>query len=247
MTLIFGHRGYAAIYPENTMTSFKEALNAGADGLELDVQLSQDGELVVIHDPTVDRTTDGTGAVRELTLDQLKKLNAANHSKTVEFAGIPTLREVMEWLSGTDLLLNIELKNAVYPYKGMEEKVVELIREYHMEERVILSSFNHYSLVYCHRLAPDIETAPLYSDGLYMPWVYAESIRAKSIHPKFRAAPNEIIEQCQQAGIAVRPYTVNRKGDMKRLFKVGCTAFITDDPDLAVRLRKEFDSTQHGE
>ena len=109
MTLIFGHRGYAALYPENTMISFKEALNAGADGIELDVQLSLDGELVVIHDPTVDRTTDGTGSVRELSLEELRKLNAANNSKTVEFAGIPTLREVMEWLSGTNLLLNIEL------------------------------------------------------------------------------------------------------------------------------------------
>ena len=239
MTLIFGHRGYAAVYPENTMISFKEALKAGADGIELDVQLSKDKELVVIHDPTVDRTTDGTGSVRELTLDQLKQLNAAHQSNTVDFAPIPTLRDVMEWLVESDMLLNIELKNAVYPYEGMEEKVIELIREYDMEERVILSSFNHYSLVYCHRLAPDIETAPLYSDGLYMPWVYAESIRAKSIHPKFRAAPNEIIEQCQQAGIAVRPYTVNRKGEMKRLFKVGCAAFITDDPHLAANLREE--------
>lgn len=241
MTLIFGHRGYAALYPENTMISFKEALNAGADGIELDVQLSLDGELVVIHDPTVDRTTDGTGFVRELSLEELRKLNAANNSKTVEFAGIPTLREVMEWLSGTNLLLNIELKNAIYPYEGMEEKVIELIREFGLEDRVILSSFNHYSLVYCYRLAPDIETAPLYSDGLYMPWVYAESIRAKSIHPKFRAAPDGIIKQCQEAGIAVRPYTVNRKGDMKRLFKAGCSAFITDDPDLAIQLRKDYE------
>jgi len=239
VTLIFGHRGYAAVYPENTMISFKEAQKAGADGIELDVQLSRDKELVVIHDPTVDRTTDGSGSVRELTLDQLKQLNAAHQSKTVDFAPIPTLRDVMEWLAGTDLLLNIELKNAVYPYEGMEEKVIDLIREYDMEERVILSSFNHYSLVYCHRLAPDIETAPLYSEGLYMPWVYAESIRAKSIHPKFRAAPNEIIEQCQQAGIAVRPYTVNRKGEMKRLFRVGCSAFITDDPNLAASVRRE--------
>ncbi len=241
MTLIFGHRGYAALYPENTMISFKEALNAGADGIELDVQLSLDGELVVIHDPTVDRTTDGTGSVRELSLEELRKLNAANNSKTVEFAGIPTLREVVEWLSGTNLLLNIELKNAIYPYEGMEEKVIELIREFGLEDRVILSSFNHYSLVYCYRLAPDIETAPLYSDGLYMPWVYAESIRAKSIHPKFRAASDGIIKQCQEAGIAVRPYTVNRKGDMKRLFKAGCSAFITDDPDLAIQLRKDYE------
>lgn len=241
MTLIFGHRGYAALYPENTMISFKEALHAGADGIELDVQLSLDGEIVVIHDTTVDRTTDGTGSVRELSLEDLKKLNAANHSKTVEFAGIPTLREVMQWLSGTNLFLNIELKNEVYPYEGMEEKVIGLIREFGLEDRIILSSFNHYSLVYCYRLAPDIETAPLYSDGLYMPWVYAESIRAKSIHPKLRAAPDEIIKNCQEAGIAVRPYTVNRKGDMKRLLRAGCSAFITDDPDLAVQLRKDLE------
>ena len=240
VTLIFGHRGYAAVYPENTMISFIEAYHAGADGIELDVQLTADGEIVVIHDATVDRTTDAEGYVRDFTLEEIQKCNAANNSKTVEFAGIPTLREVMEWLSTNKLLLNIELKNGVFLYPGMEEKVIEMIREYGMEKRTILSSFNHYSMVYCHRLAPEIETAPLYSDGLYMPWIYASSIKAKGIHPKYKAAPNEVIEESIKAGISVRPYTVNRKSDMKRLFQVGCTAFITDDPDKAVQLRKQY-------
>lgn len=240
MTLIYGHRGYAAHYPENTMISFKEAADAGADGIELDVHFTKDGELVVIHDAKVDRTTDGHGYVQDFTLEDLKKLNAANLSNTIEFAGIPTLREVMDWLKTNHLLLNIELKNIDLPYPGLEESVIGMIREYEMEKRVILSSFNHYSMVYCHRLAPDIETAPLYRDGLYMPWVYASSIRAKGIHPKYKAVPNPLIKECMEAGIAVRPYTVNREPDMRRLLEVGCTAFITDDPAKAVQLRNSL-------
>ena len=240
MTLIFAHRGYSALFPENTMQAFREAEKAGADGIELDVQLTKDGEVVVIHDEKVDRTTNGKGYVKDFTYKDLRKLNAGGQKKKLfsQIEPIPSLVEVLEWMKANNIICNIELKNGVLPYKGLEEKVIALIQSYGLTERVILSSFNHYSLVYCYRLAPEIETAPLFSEGLYMPWVYAQSIGAKSMHPKYTVAPNELIRASLDYGISVRPYTVNKEKDMQRLFTAECSALITDDPAKALRIRK---------
>jgi glycerophosphoryl diester phosphodiesterase len=239
MTQIFAHRGFSAIYPENTMKAFIEAEKAGADGLEVDVQLTRDGEVVVIHDEKVDRTTTGTGFVKDLTFKELRKFDASYKNKRLlRREPIPSFIELLEWLSQNNLICNVELKNGIFPYTGMEEKVISLIRQYNLEDRIIISSFNHYSIVYSYRLAPEIETAPLYSEGIYMPWVYAQSIKAKGIHPKLIAAPNEIILNAMENGIAVRPYTVNKEKDMQRLFEIGCTAFITDDPVKALEIKK---------
>lgn len=241
MTLIFAHRGYSAAYPENTMKAFKEALKAGADGIELDVQLSKDGEVVVIHDEKLDRTTNGSGFVRDFSLLELRNLQANGKKKILfENVHIPTLREVLEWLATNELICNIELKNGVFPYKGMEEKVISLVREYGLSERIIFSSFNHYSLVQCYRIAPEIEIAPLLAEGLYMPWVYAQSICAKGMHPQLLAAPDEIITAAMENGIAVRPYTVNSEVQMRRLFAIRCSAFFTDDPVKAGKVRAEL-------
>lgn len=241
MTLIFAHRGYSAKFPENTMKAFKEAEKAGADGIELDVQFTKDGEIVVIHDEKVDRTTNGNGKVRDFTFEELRKLDASYKNKTLlKKEPIPSLREVLVWLQTNDLLCNIELKSNLDTFMKIEQPVISMIREYGLSERIFISSFNHYSLVYCYRIAPEIEIAPLYAEGLYMPWVYAESIRAKGMHPNHLVAPNEIVKAALDYGIKVRPYTVNKEKDMRRFFEIGCTAFITDDPVKALRIRKEY-------
>lgn len=239
MTLIFAHRGYSALNPENTLKAFVEAEKAGADGVELDVQMTKDGELVVIHDEKIDRTTDGTGYVKDLTYNELKKYNAGHKfKKWFQKTTIPTLQEVFEWMTSNNLHCNIELKNGIIPYIGMEEKVIDLIRRYRLSDRIIISSFNHYSIVYSYRLAPEIETAPLLSESLYMPWIYAQSIQARGIHPKYFRGLEDIFKQSIANGIAVRPYTVNKDPALKRLFALGCSAVITDDPLKAVNLRK---------
>jgi glycerophosphoryl diester phosphodiesterase len=238
MTLILAHRGYAAEYPENTLLAFKEAEKAGADGLELDVQMTKDGELVVIHDEKVDRTTDGNGLVKDYNLNDLKKLDARFKFKTFpKREQIPTLNEVLEWLAGTGMVCNIELKNSIIPYDGMEEKVINMVRAFDLADRVIISSFNHYSIVKSYMLAPEIEIAPLLSDGLYMPWIYAQSIKARGFHPHWRAAPDQIVTASLESGIEVRPYTVNKETELERLFKKNCSAVITDDPSKAKRIR----------
>ncbi|MGE7601303.1 glycerophosphodiester phosphodiesterase [Peribacillus sp. NPDC097675] len=242
MTLIFAHRGSSGTHPENTMLAFKEAARVGADGIEMDVQLSKDGEVVVFHDEKLERITGSSGFVKDRTLKELQNLNAALHFKgKVANERIPTLEELLKWLCNNYLFCNIELKNTFFMYPGLEEKVIRLIREYGMEERIVISSFNHYSLVYCHQLAPEIETAPLYRDGLFMPWVYARAIGGSAIHPSIRSAPDLIIQSSMKAGILVRPYTINKELDMKRLYSLGCSAIITDFPEKAKIIRASFE------
>lgn len=242
MTQVFAHRGYAAAFAENTMTAFKEAEKAGADGIELDVQLTKDGEMVVIHDEKLNRTTNGNGFVKDCSYKEISKLNANKSGGAKE--PIPLLKDVLKWMQGNRLICNIELKNGFFPYEGMEEKVINLVRDYSLEERIIFSSFNHYSIVYCYRLAPEIEIAPLYSGRIFMPWIYAKSIQAKAIHPNYKGLTNDIIRKSIENGISVRPYTINNEEDMKRLFTLNCSAIITDDPVKALQLRKGIERDQ---
>ncbi|MFJ5715606.1 glycerophosphodiester phosphodiesterase [Neobacillus sp. NPDC093127] len=239
MTQIFAHRGYAVTSAENTMGAFVEAEKAGADGIELDVQMTKDGELVVIHDEKVDRTTNGNGFVKDFLYKEIRKLNA--NKKGVKKEPIPALAEVLERMKTNKLLCNIELKNGLFPYEGMEEKVIDLVRKFGLSDRIIISSFNHYSIVYSYRLAPEIETAPLFIEGIYMPWIYSQSIRAKGIHPKHSAMSDKIIVNTMANGIGVRPYTVNKDADMHRFFNINCTAIITDDTVKALRIRKQYE------
>ncbi|MEH7111841.1 glycerophosphodiester phosphodiesterase [Neobacillus niacini] len=239
MTQIFAHRGYSAAYAENTMSAFIEAEKAGADGLELDVQVTKDGEVVVIHDEKVDRTTSGSGYVKNLTFKEIRMFNANKKGEKKEL--IPSLVEVLEWMQTNRLICNIELKNGIFPYEGMEEKVIQLVRKYDLSNRIIISSFNHYSIVLSYRMAPEIETAPLFNERIYMPWVYAQSIRAQGIHPKLSSITEEIIENSLKNGIAVRPYTVNKDADIVKLLKINCSALITDDPVKALKIRKQYE------
>lgn len=241
MTQIFAHRGYSAKYPENTMIAFKEAALAGADGIELDVQLTKDGEIVVIHDDKVDRTTNGTGYVKDFTFKQLRKFDARHKFKTLlKKEKIPALKEVLEWLQSNELHCNIEIKSNPHNYTKIEPMLVQMIHEYHLEDRIIISSFNHYSIIYCYRIDPKIEIAPLIYETLYMPWVYADAIRAKGFHPNYKAAPMELIKEAIDQGMKVRPYTVNQIEDMKKLFEIKCTAFITDQVERAVGEQKKI-------
>ena len=138
---VYAHRGYSGKYPENTMLAFKEAAKTGCDGIELDVQLTKDGKVVVIHDEAVDRTTDGSGKVKDFTYQELARLNAANlYEGKYGFCGIPLFEDYCKWAAGQDLVTNIELKTGVYYYEELEEKTLELVRKYGLEEKVFYES-----------------------------------------------------------------------------------------------------------
>ncbi|WLR43876.1 glycerophosphodiester phosphodiesterase [Bacillus carboniphilus] len=240
MTQILAHRGEAAYFPENTMLAFKEGLKSGADGIELDVQLTKDGEVVVIHDERLERTTNGTGLVKDHSYSEIQRLDASYKFKDLnQKVGIPLLKEVLHlFQSYPDKLLNIELKNGIIDYKGIEEKVIKLVRLYQLEEQVVISSFNHYSLAECNQINPEIETAILYYENLYKPWDYVEKIGAKSIHPYQLSIRSAILEKCLQRNIPVRPFTINDEVTMKKMFKWNVSSIITDDPKKAIKIRK---------
>lgn len=242
VTYIYAHRGASGTHPENTMIAFQQALKDGADGIEMDVHLTKDGVPVVIHDETVDRTTDGNGFVKDFTLGSLKRLSAGSwKSGQFKQETIPTLKEFLDWLCETDLLLNIELKNNIFPYKGMEKVVLDMVMARGLLDRTIFSSFNHGSLLKIHRLNTDAEIAPLFAKPLsFSPRDYCRQLGAKGIHPNFRHVTAQLIDECHDAGLEVRPYTVNLPHFMHRLMTWDVDALITDNPWMAVQLRHQL-------
>lgn len=245
MTQIFAHRGSAGTHPENTMSAFIEAERVGSDGLEFDAQMTKDGEIVVIHDERVDRTTDGHGWVKDFTLKELKQLDAGSHvSKRFRSEKIPTLKELLDWVQGKGLRLNIELKTGLIPYPDLERRVIRMIQSYGLKDRVILSSFNHDSIKRIIAIDPAIETAILFMEGLFEPWKYAKSIGAAGLHCYRKAAVPEMIAGAKKAGVAIRPFTVNDRREIKSFIKAGCTGVFTDFPRKAIRIRDEVNEAE---
>ncbi|KGE19113.1 glycerophosphodiester phosphodiesterase [Paenibacillus wynnii] len=233
----FAHRGASAVCPENTMVAFRRGLELGATGIETDVQMTNDGKLVLIHDEKLERTTTGTGYVKDHTLEELQKLDAGSWFGR-DFGGetLPTLEDLLQLLQGQDIILNIELKNGVFLYPGMEEKVIEAVKAFNMSEQVLLSSFNHYSLAYCKRLAPEIRTGILYMEGLYRPWDYAATIGATALHAYHYAVIPEFVSEAAEHGVDYHPFTVNDPERMKVLLEAGVSGIITDYPDVLAKL-----------
>lgn len=239
MTQIFGHRGASCAAPENTLAAFEKAAEDGADGVELDVHLSSDGQLVVIHDDTVDRTTNGTGTVHNMTFEQIRSLDASMGKQKFSGALIPTLEEVYHLLKPTRLMINVELKeNAWDGGFTVIPKVLELEQKYGMTGRVFYSSFNHYVLREIKNRSVETPVGLLYAAALVDVWHYAAFVPADAIHPLYLTLrdPN-LVPRCHAAGITVRPWTVNEEADLCAMFAAGVDAVITNDPELALRLR----------
>ena len=239
---VFAHRGASHYAPENTLPAFALAAAQGADGIEPDVHLSQDGELVVIHDEELDRTTDGTGLVRDHTLAQLQALCADNHMPGFADARIPTLREVLALVRPTPLLVNIELKTGVLWYEGIEQKALDLVREMGMADRVIWSSFNHYSIETVRQLAPEAETAYLYSDIICGVERYAAAHGVRGLHPGlWNVKMADLLQRYLASGLAVRVWTVDAAADLRWLLAAGADV-ITNDPPLALTVRAALEA-----
>ena len=236
----YAHRGASAYYPENTLTAFEKALELGATGIETDIQMTKDGELILIHDEILTRTTGVKGFVKDFTLKEIKELDAGSWFKE-EFTNerIPTLDEFFDLIVRQDILINLELKSGVVLYPDIEKKVVEKIKAYDLTDRVIISSFNHYSLMDVKRLAPDIKIGLLYNEALYEPWNYAKNMGASALHPIYFAVLPEFVAAAKQEGIIYNPFTVNEERDMKRLIAAGVGGIITDYPDRLATLLSE--------
>ena len=233
-TQVWAHRGASAYAPENTLEAFKLAAGQGADGVELDVQLSRDNELVVAHDETIDRVSNGSGYIKDHTLSELKKLRFNRLFPEYRDASIPTLGEVYELLRPTGLVVNVELKTEIVPYEGIEERVLDLASEMGMGDRVIYSSFHHPSLVKLKMLDPSVNTGRLYSDG----WIDVASYgrytaRVDALHPAlYHMQDPELIPSARSLGLALHVWTVNDEEYMEMLVRQGVEAIITNKPDL---------------
>jgi glycerophosphoryl diester phosphodiesterase len=216
----------------------------GADGVELDVQLSRDGEAVVMHDFTVDHTTDGRGAVRRLTLAQLKELDAGRWFGPA-FAGerVPTLQEVFDAVAHR-LLINVELKSVPGRSRGLEAEVVRLIEDNNLSHRVIVSAFNPLALRRVKKLNPNIPTALLYAPGqplfLRRAWL-APFVPHEYRHPHHTLVDERSLAWYRQKGYRVNTWTVDEPVEMRRLIDLGVDGIMTDHPDrLAAILDARF-------
>jgi glycerophosphoryl diester phosphodiesterase len=235
---LFAHRGDSAEAPENTLAAFRLAIHSGAEGVEFDVQASRDAVPVVIHDRTLERTTDGAGLVGEHTLAELKALEAGAW-KAPAFAGerIPTLEEALNLLRGSALALNIELKTSEMFYPGLAEAVARIVREMGLAGRTILSSFNHHSLLEAARSAPEIPRAALLDAHLIEPWRYVLAQGFQALHVERHACTAELARGCAQAGIPLRAYIINDEGEFRRLAALGVDAVFTDHPRRLAQVR----------
>lgn len=239
MSLIYGHRGASGHAPENTLEAFRLAMEMGADGFELDVHLSKDGELVVIHDETVDRTTDGTGLVRDLTLAQLKELDASNGMAAYKGAKIPTLGEVFDLIRETRHTVNVEIKTDEWFYPEIEEKCLALAAKKGVEDRIIYSSFNHYTLMKLRQLKPDVKLGMLFGDIMVEPWVYAQQLHVDYLHPmKMNIYVPGFAKGTLETGYGINMWTVNDEETMLECMKHDA-GIITNYPDIAVALKNK--------
>jgi glycerophosphoryl diester phosphodiesterase len=240
-TAVYAHRGSKANCPENTLASFAEAARVKSDGIELDVHLTKDGEVVVMHDEKVNRTTSGKGWILDYSLQQLKQLDAgAWFSPQFKGERVPTLNDVLELLKDFPGVLNIELKTDRHVYPGIEERVVRLVDRNRPDLPVVYSSFNHESLVRIKKIDSAANLALLLWERLSEPWRYTEQVGASAQHLWEPAALSDTCRQLQRHNIKVRAWTVNKPKNMMHAYQVGVDAIITDYPEVALDLRKTF-------
>lgn len=237
---IFAHRGASAYVPENTIPAFLMAMEQRADGIELDVQLTKDGVPVVVHDEFLDRVSGISKAVWEYTLEELKKIPVSCGSAKYTDVRIPTLEEVLKAVKPSEMEVNIELKTGIYWYPQIEELVLHAVKRERMEDRVIYSSFNHYSIQRLKELDANAETAYLFSDVILDVEKYAKNTGVEGIHPAlYHVKMANFLKHYKRSGLAVRVWTVNDEDEIRNLVWKGVDAIITDCPDLAVQARTE--------
>lgn len=222
--LNIGHRGAKGHEPENTLPSFQKALDLNVDGIELDVHVCKTGELIVIHDFTVDRTTNGSGTVAELSLSEIKALRINDYFE------VPTLEEVLE-LVGKKCLINIELKghHTAKPVSHLIEKYI-LEKGYSYED-FIVSSFQREELEMMYLINPKIHLGILSQASVSQALEWANAFSAKAIHPHFSLLTEENVRKTQEQGFKIYTWTINEKEDIERIKTYNVDGIITDFPE----------------
>ncbi|MCS7464812.1 glycerophosphodiester phosphodiesterase [Paenibacillus doosanensis] len=204
------HRGYPKKYPENTLVSFQAALDLSFSHLELDVNLTKDGVPVVIHDPTVNRTTNGKGRVVDYTWEELQRLRTGGEQS------IPLLKDVLALAKGR-AKVDIELKQSGDLYPGLEEKVLETVRECGVQDQVFVTSFDHYSIQRMRQLSKDIELGLVIYGATPSVFPFARELDARYISVKYIYLTDDYVRLCEEQGIQVIAWTIDDEADMREL------------------------------
>lgn len=219
---IIAHRGASAYAPENTLAAFQLALELGVEGIELDVMLSKDGKLVVIHDDTVDRTTDGTGRVKDLTLEELQSLNAGGQEK------IPSLDEVFN-LVGGKFLINVELKNYSSLFDNLPAEVAKLVEARGLQDSVLISSFNPINLPRFRHQLPGVKLGLLTQPGQARYWIW-RLLRYDALHPFYGDVDRSLVDGLHAHGKQINIWTCDDPDAIRRMAILGVDSIITNDP-----------------
>jgi|AGTN01.3.fsa_nt_gi Glycerophosphoryl diester phosphodiesterase len=227
---VWAHRGGRKWAPENTMIAFKKSLEANVYGIELDVHRCKSGELVVIHDDDLARTTNGVGLVKDCTLEELQRLSAgAWYDAEFTREKIPTLQEVLSLVDG-QAVINVEVKNLPLDYPEIEDDVITVLSEYPHKEKIVLSSFDHRVMKVIGERQPEWNIACLMVGVPYDLVGYCRSIKADFFHPEHDSFTEANVAQAKVAGIKINPWTINNERGWANMLKLGVDGIITDDP-----------------
>lgn len=238
---IIAHRGASEIAPENTLPAFELAHRLGAESIETDIHLTKDQIPILIHDPSLERTTNGKGLIKDFTFAELRNLDAGMwFSKQYAKTRLISLEQFLQWIKPKQMTLNLELKNVKFRYQHLEELVYEQLEHFSLEDRTIISTFNPESIKHMASFNKDISLALLRSKKHRHLCKYAAKLGAQSIHINYRLLNQSLIKQCEQLQMKVRVYTVNKYEQIMRCFQFGCHGVITDSPGKALYYRKGF-------
>jgi len=240
-TRVIAHRGFSGRAPENTLFAIREAIAIGADMVEIDVTITADGHVILLHDETLDRTTSGSGLPTDRTLEEIRLLDAGSWFSTV-FAGekIPTLSEALRTVKDR-ILINIEIKPEAVEH-GVVPKVAALINEHEMLEQVVVSSFSPEALRLMKIIDPAVVTATLFNKELHTghdPLEIIQEVGSREFNISGKRVTPEMIERCHKHGFPVAVYTVNEESDFRRLIEIGVDAVFTDHPDRMIRVLQD--------
>ncbi|MCR4577960.1 MAG: glycerophosphodiester phosphodiesterase [Clostridiales bacterium] len=239
-TKVQAHRGFSAIAPENTLPAFKKAVEIGADGIECDIHLTKDGRFVVCHDGTIDRTSNGSGEISAMTLEELKKFDfGVRFSEEFKGTRIPTLEEMLEVVKPLEII-NIEIKRSEHPM-GLDAALdlfYDILVKTNVLKQVIVSSFDKLALKRLKQLHGDVYTCLLYSH-MSRSAACAHKLGCDAIHPAFEFLSKATINSAHKRGMKVNCWTPNGEDEIGYMVKQGCDGIITNYPDRALKTIRE--------
>ena len=233
---VLAHRGFSGAYPENTMLAFRKAIEAGADGIELDIHCSSDGKLVIIHDENLVRTTGVQALVSDLSLKKLTSIRASKTKDDAFDTPIPSFEEFCDFAKNNKFITNVEIKTNNTWYLDIEKKVVDMVKAFGLEDRIIFSSFNWVSVLKAKQLAPHIPCGFLYESQHEKLAFQAKDAGIEYMHPDFALLSDTVVDECRQCGVGLNVWTCNTEDRVKKLIEWNAVSVISNYPDMCLRL-----------